>query len=119
MKGTSIKTDRLVEVAMYAPQWIDMIQEYLGWNGLKSGCYYFMAHMNERFEESKQAMIAKYTPLTVEELQTALLTLTGSGSAMGFWERKISAFSTRRQNTFPTGRSIPGPENTRMRPQGK
>ncbi len=69
LKGTSIKTDRLVEVAMYAPQWIDMIQEYLGWNGLKSGCYYFMAHMNERFEESKQAMIAKYTPLTVEELQ--------------------------------------------------
>ena len=54
---------------MYAPQWIDIIQEYLGWKGLKSGCYYFMAHMNERFDEQKQAMIAKYTPLSMEELQ--------------------------------------------------
>ncbi len=69
LKGTSVKADRLVEVAMYAPQWIDIIQEYLGWKGLKSGCYYFMAHMNERFDEQKQAMIAKYTPLSMEELQ--------------------------------------------------
>ncbi len=70
LKGTSIKADRLVEVAMYAPQWIDVVQEYLGWKGLKSGCYYFMAHMNERFDEQKQAMIAKYTPLSVEDLQS-------------------------------------------------
>ncbi|MCI8662407.1 MAG: DUF4132 domain-containing protein [Hungatella sp.] len=69
LKGTSIKADRLVEVAMYAPQWIDIVQEYLGWKGLKSGCYYFMAHMNERFDEQKKAMIAKYTPLSAEELQ--------------------------------------------------
>lgn len=69
LKGTSIKEARLVEVAMYAPQWIDIIQEYLGWAGLKSGCYYFMAHMNERFDDQKKAIIAKYTPLTPEELQ--------------------------------------------------
>lgn len=69
LKGTSIKAGRLVEVAMYAPQWIDVIQEYLGWQGLKSGCYYFMAHMNERFDDQKMAMIAKYTPLSREELQ--------------------------------------------------
>ncbi|MDE6607100.1 MAG: DUF4132 domain-containing protein, partial [Lachnospiraceae bacterium] len=69
LKGTSIKAERLVEVAMYAPQWIDIIQEHLGWQGLKSGCYYFMAHMNERFDDQKMAMIAKYTPLSAEELQ--------------------------------------------------
>ncbi len=69
LKGTKITQNRLVEVAMYAPQWIDIIQEYIGWQGLKSGCYYFMAHMNERFDDQKKAMIAKYTPLTPEELQ--------------------------------------------------
>ena len=69
LRNTSIKTERLIEVAMYAPQWIDVIQEYLGWQGLKSGCYYFMAHMNERFDDQKMAMIAKYTPLSAEELQ--------------------------------------------------
>lgn len=69
LKGTGITQERLVEVAMYAPQWIDIIEEVLGWNGLKSGCYYFMAHMNERFDDRKTAMIAKYTPLSTEELQ--------------------------------------------------
>lgn len=69
LKGTSIKADRLVEVAMYAPQWIDVIEDYLGWKGLKSGCYYFMAHMNEYFSDQKMAMIARYTPLSAEELR--------------------------------------------------
>jgi len=69
LEGTSIKADRLVEVAMYAPQWIDIIEEYLGWAGLKSGCYYFMAHMNERFDDQKKAIITRYTPLSDEELQ--------------------------------------------------
>ncbi len=69
LKSTQIKTDRLVEVAMYAPQWIDIIEECLGWKGLKSGCYYFMAHMNEQFDDQKKAIIAKYTPLSEEQLQ--------------------------------------------------
>lgn len=69
IKGTSIKADRLVEVAMYAPQWIDVIEENLGWKGLKSGCYYFMAHMDESFDDQKKAMIARYTPLSAEDLQ--------------------------------------------------
>ncbi|MCI8586912.1 MAG: DUF4132 domain-containing protein [Lachnospiraceae bacterium] len=69
VKGARIQEERFVEVAMYAPQWVDLIQEYLGWAGLKSGCYYFMAHMNERFDDQKKAVIARYTPLTPEELQ--------------------------------------------------
>ena len=69
LAGTRIEEKRLVEVAMYAPQWIDILEEYLGWPGLKSGCYYFMAHMNERFDDQKKAIIARYTPLTPEELQ--------------------------------------------------
>ncbi len=69
LKETSIRADRLAEVAMYAPQWIDVIEEALGWAGMKSGCYYFMAHMDEYFDDQKQAMIARYTPLSAEELR--------------------------------------------------
>ena len=36
--------------------------------GFTSGCYYFMAHMNESFDERKKAVIARYTPLSPEEL---------------------------------------------------
>lgn len=68
LKDSHISEQRLIETAMYAPQWLDIVEAYLGWNGLKSGCYYFMAHMNERFDDRKAAMIAKYTPLTAEEL---------------------------------------------------
>lgn len=68
LSGTKIGEQKLVETAMYAPQWLSVIEEYLGWPGLKSGCYYFMAHMNERFDRKKEAMIARYTPLTSEEL---------------------------------------------------
>lgn len=68
IKQKKISKERLIETAMYAPQWLDLVQEYLGCDGFKSGCYYFMAHMNERFDDKKKAMIAKYTPLTPEEL---------------------------------------------------
>ena len=33
LKGTDIKKERLVEAAMYAPQWIDLIGQQLGWDG--------------------------------------------------------------------------------------
>lgn len=68
MKERKISDDRIIEIAMYAPQWMDFAQEYLGCDGFKSGCYYFMAHMNESFDDKKKAMISKFTPLDAEEL---------------------------------------------------
>ncbi|NBH71407.1 DUF4132 domain-containing protein [Clostridiaceae bacterium] len=88
LKGTHIKEPRLVEVAMYAPQWIDVIQGYLGWQGLKSGCYYFMAHMNEYFDDQKKAIIARYTPLTPEELQNGAFDVAWFEEAYGLLGEK-------------------------------
>ena len=68
VKENKVSNDRLIEVAMYAPQWLDLAEEVLGIDGFKSGCYYFMAHMNERFDDRKKAVIARYTPLSPEEL---------------------------------------------------
>lgn len=68
LTGTDIKETRLIEAAMYAPQWIDLIGDYLGYDGFRSCCYYFMAHMNERFDNELAARIAKFTPLSAEEL---------------------------------------------------
>lgn len=68
LKKNTVSEQRLIEVAMYAPQWMEIFEEYLGYPGFKTGCYYFMAHMNEQFDDKKTAVIAKYTPLTVEEL---------------------------------------------------
>ncbi len=68
LTGTDISDARLIEAAMYSPEWIDIVGEYLGWDGFTAGCYYFMAHMNESFDDKRQAMIARFTPLEVNEL---------------------------------------------------
>jgi len=47
IKGSKISQQRLIEVAMYAPRWTPLIQEYLGWEGLESACYYFHAHISD------------------------------------------------------------------------
>lgn len=83
LKETEIRESRLVEVAMYAPQWIDIIEGYLGWKGLKSGCYYFMAHMDENFDDRKKAIFAKYTPLSPEELQNGAFDVNWFREAYG------------------------------------
>ncbi|MDE7324112.1 MAG: DUF4132 domain-containing protein [Lachnospiraceae bacterium] len=69
LKGTDITQKRLVELAMYAQQWIPMIEEYLKMPGFASTCYYFMAHTSEEFDEQTTSVIAKYTPLSTEELR--------------------------------------------------
>lgn len=69
LKGTDIREKRLVELAMYAQQWIPMIEEYLEMPGFASTCYYFMAHTSEEFDDQVTSTIAKYTPLSTEELR--------------------------------------------------
>lgn len=68
VKKTDITENRLVEAALFSTSWLDIVEEYLGWEGFKSACFYFIAHMNESLDEKTQAIIAKYTPLSNEEL---------------------------------------------------
>ncbi len=69
LKGTDITKKRLIELAMYAQQWIPIIEEYFNMPGFASTCYYFMAHTSERLDDQAASTIAKYTPLSPEELR--------------------------------------------------
>ena len=69
LKGTKISEKRLIEAALYVADWNELVGEYLGWEGFTSCSYYFMAHMNEYFSEKRIAMIAKYTPISIGQLQ--------------------------------------------------
>lgn len=69
IKQSGISDKRLIEATMYSYSWLDYTAEYLGWKGFKSACFYFMAHMNEYFDDARKAIIARYTPLSPEELQ--------------------------------------------------
>ena len=76
LQNRDIKTKRLIEAALYAPKWIDLIDEYLKIPGFASCCYYFIAHMkHEDLEDWLQAKISRYTPLTLDELHSGAFDL--------------------------------------------
>lgn len=81
LKGTGITEQRIIETAMYSPEWQPIVGEYLGWEGFSSACYYFIAHMNEEFDDKRKAVIAKYTPLTAEELNAGAFDINWFRSA--------------------------------------
>ena len=68
IKKTNVSEERLVEVAMYASQWIELIDKFLKWKDFASGCYYFQAHMSD-VSKDKEGMIAKYSPISIEDFQ--------------------------------------------------
>lgn len=69
VKQAEISDERLVEAAMFAPQWIELTEQATGWKGLTSAAYYFHAHTNETCDDKKKAIIARYTPIAVEDLR--------------------------------------------------
>lgn len=80
LKGTDITEQRLIEVAMYSSQWIEIIEGYLGWKGLVSGCYYFQAHMSD-VDRNKEGLIAKYTPISIDDLMDGAFDIDWFNSA--------------------------------------
>ena len=68
LAGKKIATKRLIEAALFSPEWIPIIGKYLEIDSFESVCYYFMAHMNEKFDDKRKAMIARFTPLSDDEL---------------------------------------------------
>lgn len=76
LKMAGISEKRLVEVAMIAPQWIDFVNEVLGWDGFKEACYYFIAHMKQEDPERKKAEIAHYTNLDPLDLSDGAFDIT-------------------------------------------
>ncbi len=81
VKNTDITETRLIEAALYSPEWLEITEQYLQWDGFGAACYYFMAHMNESHDEKRKAIIAKYTPIPTEELQAGAFDIAWFRSA--------------------------------------
>ena len=76
IKREQIKEKRLLEVAMFAPQWAKLIESIIEWPGLEDAVYWFHAHTNDydweyydqEVKDTWNARIRQWTPLTAEEL---------------------------------------------------
>jgi hypothetical protein len=64
LNGKKILDKKLLEAAMYAPQWIEIVANYLNWEGLRSAAWYFHAHINETFSAEKETVVAHYSPIS-------------------------------------------------------
>lgn len=64
LKATDIRDSRLVEAAVYAPQWASLVEKVIGWKGLKKAVWFFHAHINERFSAEKETEVAVYSPIS-------------------------------------------------------
>lgn len=72
LKETDISEKRLVEAAMYAPQWAPFIEKIIGWEGLKKAVWFFHAHISERFSSEKETEVAIYSPITPQQFNDGM-----------------------------------------------
>jgi hypothetical protein len=70
-----VSEKQLLDAVMYAPQWLDIVEKYLGWSGLKSACWYFHAHVNEYFSHDKETIVARYSPISPEDFKNGAFDL--------------------------------------------
>ncbi len=60
-RDAGISSERLVEAAMYSPRWLPLVEKAIGWDGLESAAYYFMAHTGEHLTDAERTRISRYT----------------------------------------------------------
>ena len=75
LSGVKVREEQLLDAAMYAPQWLGIVENYLEWPGLKSACWYFHAHVNETLTPEKEAMVARYSPVSPQDFQNGAFDL--------------------------------------------
>ncbi|SEC77305.1 protein of unknown function [Tenacibaculum sp. MAR_2009_124] len=67
IQKTKLTEKRLIEVAMYAPQWQKFVQSYLKWEGLESAIWWLHAHSSQYLTAQKETEIARYSSIPIEE----------------------------------------------------
>ncbi len=60
---------RLIQFALYAPQWLPWTAKYLNWNGLESAAWCLHAHAHNYFDLQKESELAKYTTVSAQDFQ--------------------------------------------------
>jgi hypothetical protein len=75
VKATKISEQRLLDLAMYAPQWSKHVAHTLGWEGLEDAVFWFHAHTKDRgwsvdqeVREVWNAEVSERTPLNSQSL---------------------------------------------------
>ncbi len=63
IKAAKFSEKRLVEVGLYAQQWLTYITKYLSWKGLESGAWWLHAHTNSYHNAETETEIGRYSSI--------------------------------------------------------
>ena len=64
LQSAKINEKRIIQAAVYAPQWAGLLEKAADIKGLKSAVWFFHAHISERFSVDKETEVAIYSPIT-------------------------------------------------------
>lgn len=75
VQSAQIKPESLIQFAFYAPQWVNYVEQALGWQGFAEAVWWFHAHTKDNgwtveadVRETWVAQISERTPLSAESL---------------------------------------------------
>ncbi len=100
LAGNKISDVQLIEAAMYAPQWMDIAEDYLGWDGLRCAAWYFHAHVNEQFSNDKQSIVARYSSIDAADFKD------GAFDVAWFWEAYTTLGEKRFQIVYKAAKYV-------------
>ncbi len=63
IKASKFPDKRLIELALYAQQWLPFVADYLNWKGLESGVWWLQAHTNEYSYAEKETYVSRYSEI--------------------------------------------------------
>lgn len=73
IKKEKISELRLIQAAVYAPQWQKLVSSYLGWKGLDSAIWWMHAHTKTGAYEAQnsglESEVAKYSSVDIQEFK--------------------------------------------------
>ncbi|WP_312103296.1 DUF4132 domain-containing protein [Lachnoclostridium sp.] len=67
LKMAKISEKRIIQAAVYAPQWAELLEKAMDINGLKCGVWFFHAHINENFTAGKETEVAIFSAITPQQ----------------------------------------------------
>lgn len=75
VQSAQIKPEKLIQFAFYAPQWVNYIEQAIGWKGFAEAVWWFHAHTKDNgwtvepdVRETWAAQISERTPLSADSL---------------------------------------------------
>ncbi len=72
LKQYKISEKRLIQAAVYAPQWAGLLEKATGIHGLKCGVWFFHAHVNEHFSAEKETEVAIYSAVSPQQFMDGI-----------------------------------------------